>query len=95
MRGKKIITIEDIGKKKEQETNQNGMMGFLDNLHKNLEKKNEELKKKQEEMKKNRPLWKKLLSNLGVLLTIIVILNLFLGSIWILILLIKYFIGLF
>lgn len=94
---KKIITIEDIERKnKEEEMNnkQGEFFGFLDGLNRKMKEERSRMESQRKELKKKRPLWKKIVENLIILSIMLFAINLLLGSVWLFVKLIKYFVGL-
>jgi hypothetical protein len=90
-----ITYIDDIDKRKKEEEKKD----FISNTSKDIgdvfEGIRKELESRKANNKKKKPLWKKISDIFLAIIILLIIIDLFFGSIWVLIHLTKYFIGFF
>lgn len=90
---KRFTTIDDIDKRKKEEARNRFAKDITGTLRNLLDDAKRDMEKRKAELKKQKPLWMKVRDNLAWIILIILFFDVLLGSIWLLIKLIKYFMG--
>jgi len=90
---KRFTTVDDIEKKKREERKDEFAKKIVRDLNLLRDKVKKDLDKKKLELRKQRTIGQKIKALIFLIISLIIFIDIALGSIWLLIKLIKYFIG--